>query len=336
MLRFVLTRLGLLVPTFIGMTLVAFFLIRLVPGDPIETLAGERGIDAARHAALLKEHGLDRPLAVQYTLYIGRVLHGDLGKSMITQAPVLSEFKSLFPATVELALCAILFALLLGIPAGIIAAVKRNSIFDHGVMGVSLTGYSMPIFWWGLLLILLFSVKLDLTPVSGRLDVKYFVEPVSGFLLIDSIMAGDKDAFRSALSHLILPAIVLGTVPLAVIARMTRSAMLEVLGEDYIRTARAKGLSQFRIVSLHALRNALIPVVTVIGLQVGVLFTGAILTETIFSWPGVGKWLIEAISRRDYPVLQGGVLLIGTMVMVVNLLVDLTYGIINPRIRHQR
>ncbi|MBS0314264.1 MAG: ABC transporter permease subunit [Proteobacteria bacterium] len=336
MLRFVLTRLGLLVPTFIGMTLVAFFLIRLVPGDPIETLAGERGIDAARHAALLKEHGLDRPLAVQYTLYIGRVLHGDLGKSMITQAPVLSEFKSLFPATIELALCAILFALLLGIPAGIIAAVKRNSIFDHGVMGVSLTGYSMPIFWWGLLLILLFSVKLDLTPVSGRLDVKYFVEPVSGFLLIDSIMAGDKDAFRSALSHLILPAIVLGTVPLAVIARMTRSAMLEVLGEDYIRTARAKGLSQFRIVSLHALRNALIPVVTVIGLQVGVLFTGAILTETIFSWPGVGKWLIEAISRRDYPVLQGGVLLIGTMVMVVNLLVDLTYGIINPRIRHQR
>ena len=336
MLRFFLTRLGLLVPTFIGMTLVAFFLIRLVPGDPIETLAGERGIDAARHAALLKEHGLDRPLAVQYTLYIGRVLHGDLGKSMITQAPVLSEFKSLFPATVELALCAILFALLLGIPAGIIAAVKRNSIFDHGVMGVSLTGYSMPIFWWGLLLILLFSVKLDLTPVSGRLDVKYFVEPVSGFLLIDSIMAGDKDAFRSALSHLILPAIVLGTVPLAVIARMTRSAMLEVLGEDYIRTARAKGLSQFRIVSLHALRNALIPVVTVIGLQVGVLFTGAILTETIFSWPGVGKWLIEAISRRDYPVLQGGVLLIGTMVMVVNLLVDLTYGIINPRIRHQR
>ncbi|MCC7068947.1 MAG: ABC transporter permease subunit [Burkholderiales bacterium] len=336
MLRFFLTRLGLLVPTFIGMTLVAFFLIRLVPGDPIETLAGERGIDAARHAALLKEHGLDRPLAVQYTLYIGRVLHGDLGKSMITQAPVLSEFKSLFPATVELALCAILFALLLGIPAGIIAAVKRNSIFDHGVMGVSLTGYSMPIFWWGLLLILLFSVKLDLTPVSGRLDVKYFVEPVSGFLLIDSIMAGDKDAFRSALSHLILPAIVLGTVPLAVIARMTRSAMLEVLGEDYIRTARATGLSQFRIVSLHALRNALIPVVTVIGLQVGVLFTGAILTETIFSWPGVGKWLIEAISRRDYPVLQGGVLLIGTMVMVVNLLVDLTYGIINPRIRHQR
>ncbi|MBU3739915.1 MAG: ABC transporter permease subunit [Rhodoferax sp.] len=336
MLRFLLTRLSLIVPTFIGMTLVAFFLIRLVPGDPIETLAGERGIDAARHAALLKEYGLDRPLWVQYGIYIGRVVQGDLGKSIVTQAPVLREFLALFPATIELALCAILFALLLGIPAGILAAVRRNSILDHGVMGFSLTGYSMPIFWWGLLLILLFSVALDLTPVSGRLDVRYFVEPVTGFLLVDALMAGDYGAFRSTLAHLILPTIVLGTNPLAVVARMTRSAMLEVLGEDYIRTARAKGLSGLRVVALHALRNALIPVVTVIGLQVGVLFTGAILTETIFSWPGVGKWLIEAISRRDYPVLQGGMLLLGAVVMLVNLLVDITYGIINPRIRHPR
>jgi dipeptide transport system permease protein len=194
----------------------------------------------------------------------------------------------------------------------------------------------MPIFWWGLLLILLFSVELDLTPVSGRIDVQYFVEPVTGFLLIDSILSGEDGAFASAASHLVLPAIVLGTVPLAVIARMTRSAMLEVLGEDYIRTARAKGLSPLRVIALHALRNALIPVVTAIGLQIGVLFTGAILTETIFSWPGVGKWLIEAINRRDYPVLQGGILLIGTVVMAVNLAVDLTYGLINPRIRHAR
>jgi dipeptide transport system permease protein len=227
-----------------------------------------------------------------------------------------------------------LFALIIGIPAGILAAVKRNTILDHGVMGVSLTGYSMPIFWWGLLLILLFSVQLDLTPVSGRISVMYYIEPVTGFLLIDTWLAGDMDAFWSAVTHLILPTIVLGTNPLAVIARMTRSAMLEVLGEDYIRTARAKGLSNFRVVTLHALRNALIPVITVIGLQVGVLFTGAILTETIFSWPGVGKWMIEAIGRRDYPVLQGGMLLLGGMVMVVNLLVDVTYGIINPRIRH--
>ncbi len=336
MLRFILTRLSLLVPTFIGMTLVAFFLIRLVPGDPIETMAGERGIDPERHARLLKEYGLDQPVFVQYGIYIGRVLQGDLGKSMITQVPVLREFLALFPATMELAVGAILFALVLGIPAGIIAAVKRNSIFDHGVMGLSLTGYSMPIFWWGLLLILLFSVQLGWTPVSGRINVRYFIEPVTGFLTIDALLSGEKGAFRSALSHLVLPVIVLGTQPLAIIARMTRSAMLEVLGEDYIRTARAKGLSGLRVVALHALRNALVPVVTVIGLQVGVLFTGAILTETIFSWPGVGKWMIEAIARRDYPVLQGGVLLLGVIVMAVNLLVDITYGIINPRIRHAR
>jgi dipeptide transport system permease protein len=203
-------------------------------------------------------------------------------------------------------------------------------------MGVALTGYSMPIFWWGLLLILLFSVQLDLTPVSGRIAVAYYIEPVTGFLLIDTLLAGDRGALVSALSHIVLPAVVLGTVPLAVIARMTRSAMLEVLGEDYIRTARAKGLPAWRVICVHALRNALIPIVTVIGLQVGVLVSAAILTESIFSWPGVGKWLIEAINRRDYPVLQGGTLLIGAVVMTVNLLVDLTYGLINPRIRHAR
>jgi dipeptide transport system permease protein len=336
MFRFALARIGLAVPTFIGLTLLAFFLIRIVPGDPIETMAGERGIDPVRHAELLREYGLDQPLFVQYGRYIGRVLHGDLGRSIVTREPVITEFATLFPATVELALSAMLFALAIGLPAGILAAVYRNSILDHGVMGLSLTGYSMPIFWWGLLLILLFSVELDLTPVSGRIDVQYFVEPVTGFLLIDSGLSGEDGAFASALSHLILPAIVLGTVPLAVIARMTRSAMLEVLGEDYIRTARAKGLSPLRVIALHALRNALIPVVTAIGLQIGVLFTGAILTETIFSWPGVGKWLIEAINRRDYPVLQGGILLIGSVVMAVNLVVDLTYGLINPRIRHAR
>jgi dipeptide transport system permease protein len=337
MLRFILTRVSLVIPTFIGITLLAFFLIRLVPGDPIETLAGERGIDPARHEQLRKEFGYDRPLLVQYGIYIARVLQGDLGKSFITQEPVLTEFGALFPATLELALCAILFALILGIPAGILAAVRRNSIFDHGVMGVSLAGYSMPIFWWGLILILVFSVQFGLTPVSGRIDVLYYIEPVTGFLLIDSVFfSEDEGAFLSALQHLILPTIVLGTVPLAVIARMTRSAMLEVLGEDYIRTAKAKGLSRFRVISLHALRNALIPIVTVIGLQVGVLFTGAILTETIFSWPGVGKWVIEAIFRRDYPVLQGGILLLGAVVMSVNLLVDLAYGLINPRIRHTR
>ena len=333
MWRFVITRLGLVIPTFFGMTLLAFFLIRLVPGDPIETLAGERGIDPVRHAQLLHAYGLDQPLWTQYGIYITKVLHGDLGKSIITQAPVMQEFLALFPATVELALCAMLFALLLGIPAGVLAAVKRNSVYDHGLMGAALTGYSMPIFWWGLLLILLFSVQLGWTPVSGRVAVAYFIEPNTGFLLIDSALSNEKGAFLSALGHLILPTMVLGTNPLAVVARMTRSAMLEVLGEDYLRTARAKGLPPWRVVGIHALRNAMVPVVTVIGLQVGVLFTGAILTETIFSWPGVGKWLIEAIARRDYPVLQGGMLLLGLIVMAVNVLVDLTYGLINPRIR---
>lgn len=336
MLRFVLTRLSLVVPTFVGITLLVFVLIRLIPGDPIETMAGERGIDPARLAQLRKDYGFDQPVLVQYGLYLSRLVHGDFGRSIVTHEPVISEFRTLFPATIELSVCAILFALCLGLPAGIIAAVRRNSIFDHGVMGISLAGYSMPIFWWGLLLILLFSVQLGWTPVSGRIAVQYFIEPVTGFLLIDALLTGDFGAFRSALSHLVLPMIVLGTVPLAVIARMTRSAMLEVLGEDYIRTARAKGLPRFRVIAIHALRNALIPVVTVIGLQVGVLFTGAILTETIFSWPGVGKWLIEGINRRDYPVLQGGTLLIGTIVMIVNLLVDVTYGLINPRIRYTR
>ena len=336
MVRFALVRISLLIPTFVGITLLAFFLIRLVPGDPIETMAGERGIDPVRHEQLRREFGLHQPILVQYGRYVTRVLHGDLGSSMVTRETVLLEFAALFPATVELAICAMLFALVLGLPAGILAAVRKNSVLDHGVMGVALTGYSMPIFWWGLLLILLFSVELDLTPVSGRNGVAYFVEPVTGFMLIDTLLSDEPGAFVSALSHIVLPTIVLGTVPLAVIARMTRSAMLEVLGEDYIRTARAKGLPAFRVIFVHALRNALIPIVTVIGLQIGVLFTGAILTETLFSWPGVGKWLVEAIQRRDYPVLQGGTLLIGTVVMTVNLLVDLTYGVINPRIRHAR
>jgi len=334
MFRFVLTRVSLVIPTFVGVTLLAFLLVHLIPGDPIETLAGERGIDPVRHARLLAEYGFDKPLIVQYGVYVWHVVNGDLGISVITHQRVTEEFAALFPATVELSICAVLFAVMLGLPAGIVAAVRRNTIFDHGIMATSLTGYSMPIFWWGLLLILLFSNFLGLTPVSGRIGAAYFIEPRTGFLLIDSWLSGDRGAFGSAVAHLILPTIVLGTVPLAIIARMTRSAMLDVLGEDYIRTARAKGLAPIWVVSVHALRNALIPVVTVIGLQVGALFAGAILTETVFAWPGVGKWLVEAIGRRDYPVLQGGVLLLGSVVMAVNLLVDILYGVINPRIRH--
>jgi dipeptide transport system permease protein len=285
----------------------------------------------------MKLFGFDKPAWEQYLYYVGDILQGDLGNSLVTRQPVLQEFFTLFPATIELSFCAIVFAIVLGLPAGIIAAVKRGSWFDHTLMGVALTGYSMPIFWWALILIILFSTPpLSWTPVSGRIDILYFFPTPTGFMLIDSLLSGEKGAFWSALRHLILPSIALGTIPLAVIARQTRSAMLEVLGEDYVRTARAKGLPPWRIVGLHALRNALIPVVTVIGLSVGVLLAGAILTETIFAWPGIGKWMVDSISRRDYPSVQGGLLLIAGVVMVVNLTVDLLYGLINPRIRHQR
>jgi dipeptide transport system permease protein len=334
MLRFLASRLAVLIPTFLGVTFVAFILIRLVPGDPILMMVGERGMTPERHAEMMAQYGFDRPLPVQYALFLGNLIQGDLGNSIVTRKPVLGEFFALFPATVELSLAGMLVALLIGIPAGILAAVKRGSVLDHTVMGISLTGFSMPIFWWGLLLIILFSGILQWTPVSGRISLTYFVEAKTGFMLIDSLLSDEKGAFRSALSHLILPAIVLGTVPLAVIARQTRSAMLEVLGEDYVRTARAKGLPPSRVIGLHALRNALIPVVTVIGLLVGTLFGGAILTETIFAWPGVGKWLVDSISRRDYPSVQGGIVLIASIVMLVNLGVDLLYGVINPRIRH--
>ncbi len=336
MFKFLLTRLAMIIPTFIGVTIASFAFIRLLPGDPILLMAGERGVTPERRAELEHIMGFDRPLWEQYLGFLGDLLQGDLGVSIVTKAPVLEEFLGRFPATVELSVIAIIFATVIGLPAGVIAAVRRGSVFDHTVMGFSLTGYSMPIFWWGLLLIILFSGILEWTPVSGRISFLYFFEPVTGFMLIDSLLADQPGAFGSAVVHLILPAVVLGTIPLAVIARQTRSSMLEVLGEDYVRTARAKGLSPLRVVGVHALRNALITVVTVIGLQVGVLLAGAILTETIFAWPGIGKWMIDSIARRDYPSVQGGLLLIASIVMLVNLLVDLTYGLINPRIRHER
>ncbi|MCA0433184.1 MAG: ABC transporter permease subunit [Proteobacteria bacterium] len=337
MIWFLLRRLALTVPTFIMLMFVTFMMIRLVPGDPIEVRRGERGITPERLEQLRHEMGLDQPIWKQFLDYVWGLLHGDFGTSIVSKTPILHEFLTLFPATLELTFCAMLFAGLIGVPAGVLAAVKRGSVYDQTLMGVALTGYSMPIFWWGLILILVMSNTLGLTPVSGRVDlIKFYYQPVTGFALIDSVLSGQKGAFGDAVRHLILPSIVLGTVPLAVIARMTRSSMLEVLEEDYVRTARAKGLSVRRVIGLHALRNALIPVVTSIGLQVGTLLAGAVLTETIFSWPGVGKWLIESISRRDYPALQGGIMLIAACVIVVNLIVDLLYGLINPRIRHAK
>jgi dipeptide transport system permease protein len=335
MLRYLLQKLALIIPTVFGISLAAFAFVRLLPGDPILAMAGERGVSPERYAELVVRFGYDKPYVVQYLNYIGNVLTGDFGISIATKRPVLGEFLVLFPATLELATVALILAVAIGIPAGIFAAVKRGSWFDQATMGVALTGYSMPIFWWGLLLIIFFSGYLGWTPVSGRMGLQYFFKPVTGFMLIDSLISGRPGAFGSAVSHLILPSIVLATIPLAVIARQTRSAMLEVLGEDYVRTARAKGLAPRRVIGLHAFRNALIPVVTTIGLQVGTLMAGAILTETIFSWPGIGKWMIDAIGKRDYVVVQSGLLIIALIVMSVNLIVDVLYAVINPRIRVQ-
>ncbi len=334
MLRFILGRLAVLIPTFIGVSIIAFSFIRLLPGDPVMLMSGERVMSPERHAELMSQLGLDRPMYLQYLDYLGGLVTGDFGSSIVTKRPVLDDFLQLFPATLELSLCAIIVAVCLGIPAGVLAAVKRGSWLDQTVMGAALVGYSMPIFWWGLLLIIFFSGYLGWTPVSGRISLMYFFPQVTGFMLIDSLLSGQSGAFKSAVTYLILPTIVLATIPLAVIARQTRSAMLEVLGEDYVRTARSKGLAPLRVVGIHALRNAMIPVITTIGLQVGVLLAGAILTETIFSWPGIGKWMVDSVFKRDYAVVQGGLMLIAGVIMLVNLIVDLLYGLINPRIRH--
>ncbi|MBS9718168.1 ABC transporter permease subunit [Pseudohalocynthiibacter aestuariivivens] len=333
MLKYFLARLLTFLPTFVGVTLISFSFIRLLPGDPIIVMAGERGMSEERYNALMQEFGFDQPILVQYWDYLLGVVQGDLGQSFVTKRPVWDEFFALFPATLELSICAMIFAVMLGLPAGVIAAVNRGKLPDRLFMSIALVGYSMPIFWWALLLIIVFSGNLGMTPVSGRIDLLYYFDSTTGFMLIDSLLSGQEGAFRSAVRHLILPVIVLGTIPLAVIARQTRSAMLEVLSEDYIRTARAKGLTPARVNGIHALRNALIPVITVIGLMVGTLLAGAILTETIFSWPGIGKWMVDSIFRRDYPVVQGGLMLIAVMVMIVNLTVDVLYGFINPKIR---
>lgn len=333
MLRFILSRFLTFVPTFFGVTLISFGFIRMLPGDPIIVMSGERGLSDERYQALMEQFGYDRPFLQQYWEYLLGVIQGDLGQSFVTKRPVWDEFFTLFPATLELSICAMIFAVALGLPAGVIAAVNRGKFYDRALMTTALIGYSMPIFWWALLLIIVVSGMLGLTPVSGRISLLYYFDAKTGFMLIDSLLSGQKGAFSSAVQHLILPTIVLGTIPLAVIARQTRSAMLEVLSEDYIRTAKAKGMTPVRVNGVHALRNALIPVITVIGLSVGTLLAGAILTETIFSWPGIGKWMVDSIFRRDYPVVQGGLLLIGAMVMIVNLFVDVLYGYINPKIR---
>ncbi len=327
-----------IIPTLLGISLVCFFMIRLIPGDPVLNLLGERGADPERYLEMKKALGLDLPIIQQFFVYLKNALSGDLGTSIISNNSVWSEFMERFPATVELGVVGLFFATIIGIPLGIFAAMKRNSFFDYFLMSSSLVGYSMPIFWWGLILILIFSVKLGITPVSGRIDFIYDIPRFTGLYIIDTLrydvvsVEGFKP-FLSALKHLILPATALGTIPLAVIARMTRSSMLEVLGEDYIRTAKAKGMNKKRVIFIHALRNALIPIITTLALLFGSIITGAILTETIFSWPGIGKWIVQSITARDYPVIQGGVLIISFVIILTNIAVDIIYYFLNPKMR---
>ena len=332
MLGYVLRRLALLVPTLLGLSILTFSLIHHVPGDPAAVMLGERASPEAV-ARLRGELGLDRPLHEQYGRFLSGLLAGDLGRSLKTREKVSLEVANRFPATFELALAAILFASVFGVAAGILAARHRRSFLDAAVMAGSLAGVSMPIFWLGLLAILLFSVQLGWLPLAGRIAPALAVPKVTGFLLIDTLVAGRPAAFLDVVRHLVLPACVLGTIPLAVIARMTRAAMLEVMTQDYVRTAWAKGLSERRVLLVHVLKNALIPTITVIGLQFGSLLGGAIITETIFAWPGVGRWLVLAVSARDFRAVQGGVLLLAGVFVLVNLVVDLLYAAVDPRIR---
>jgi len=331
--QYAIKRFLTIVPVLIGVSLIVFGFIHLIPGDPAVAMLGERATPE-RVAEIRTQLGLDRPLYVQYFIYIGKILRGDLGASILRGDPVLHDLARRFPATVELALSAITLAVLIGVPMGIVAAVWRNSAFDALARLVALTGVSMPIFWLGLMLAWIFGVVLGLLPTGFRMNTSIVIPPVTNLYLVDSLLAGDGEAFAATLRHLALPALALCTIPMAVIARMTRASLLEILSQDYIRTAESKGLPQRAVILRHAMRNALLPVMTVTGLQTGRLLAGAILTETIFSWPGIGLWIFEAIQARDYPIVQGATLFIATIFVAVNLITDLLYAVVDPRIRY--
>ncbi|UZX16414.1 ABC transporter permease [Thermus sp. PS18] len=336
MWSYVLRRLLGLVPVLFGITLLVFLFLQLIPGDPAQAILGERGTPE-QLAALREKLGLNKPLYVQYLTFVKNILTGDLGTSAVSTIPVAEELKRRWPATFELALAATLVAVIFGIPVGILAAVRKNSLLDTLSMSLSLVGVSMPVFWLGLLLVYLFAVNLHWLPTGGRLSTDLAIDfrPITGFLVLDGMLALKPEVLMDALRHLILPALTLGTIPLAILTRITRSAMLEVLSQDYVRTARAKGLAERQVILKHALKNALLPVVTIIGLQFGTLLGGAILTETIFSWPGIGSYIYEGILNRDYPVVQAGVLVVATVFVLVNLLVDLSYALLDPRIQYR-
>lgn len=322
------------IPVVIGVSILVFMLIHLIPGDPAIAILGDRATPE-NIEALRERLGLNRPLAEQYFIWVGNLLQGDLGNTVRGNIPVINEVRARFPATVELALSALFIATLIGVPVGVLSAVRRNSFIDTASMFTALFGVSIPIFVLGLLLIFFVGVELRLLPFIGRLDTSDVqLQTITGLHTIDAILTGNWRALGNALSHLILPSITLMTVPLAIIARITRSAMLEVLNQDYIRTARAKGLREGSVIRLHALRNALLPVVTIIGLQLGALLSGAVLTETIYSWPGIGKWLFDSIIARDFPIVQSVTLMIALIYVFVNLAVDVLYTLIDPRVRN--
>jgi peptide/nickel transport system permease protein len=333
MLRYVVRRLLLLVPILLGVSILIFFWIRALPGSPAEALLGERATPALV-AQLRQRYGLDKPVYQQYWAYLKTTLSGDLGVSVATHRRVVDEIKQRFPATIELAIGAMIFAVGFGVPLGFFAAKKYGGFFDHATLIGSLLGISIPIFFLAILLKYFFSVKWQLLPSVGREDVTLNTPHPTNFYILDAIIARDWYALWDAIQHLILPAIALGSIPLAVITRITRASVLDVQNEDYVRTARAKGLPPLEVDRRHVLRNALLPISTIIGLQTGLLLSGAVLTETVFAWPGMGSWLRDAIFARDYPVLQGGILFLAVVFVMVNLIVDLSYALINPRIRY--
>lgn len=334
MLSYVLKRLLMLIPVLIGMTIIVFSIIHMIPGDPAEIILGQMATPNSKQA-LREELGLNNPLHVQYLNYMQNLIQGDLGSSIRTKKPISDEIGPYLLATAELTLVSMTFAVVVGVNAGIISAWKQNSVFDYTSMLIALVGLSMPIFWLGLMGQWFFSLKLHWLPSLGRMDPRTPIESITNLYLLDTIIAGRWDQLWSVMKHLLLPGITLGTVPTAIIARITRSGMLEVLRSDYIRTAKAKGLHQLIVIYKHAFKNALIPVITVIGLQTGLLLGGAVLTETIFSWPGVGRYIFEAISSRDYPVIQSGILVIAITFVFINLLVDLLYVFVDRRIQYR-
>jgi len=332
MLRFVVRRLLLLVPILIGLSILVFLWIRALPGTPATALLGERATPEAI-AAVREQYGLDDPVYEQYYAYVKTLARFDFGDSITSRRPVLDEFRQRFPATIELALAAMFFSILLGIPLGFLAAKRHGGVLDHLSLVGSLLGISIPIFFLAIILKYVFAVKLGLLPTVGRMSVLITIDHPTNFYILDAILAGNLGALWDVLKHLVLPAVALGSIPLAIIARITRAAVLDVQNEDYVRTARAKGLSPAIVDRRHVLRNALLPITTIIGLQTGLLLSGAVLTESVFAYPGIGTWLLEAIEARNYPVLQGGILFVAIVFVLVNLLVDVSYAFLNPRIR---